>query len=76
MQTLAWTDNKESILIVRCSPDGEKNDWMLYSLNTTIDDELKKKVKEQIKKMGFPQSTEYPVHYSNYTGCKLGGSED
>ncbi|XP_035702378.1 uncharacterized protein LOC118433954 [Folsomia candida] len=75
IQTLAWTDNKENLVVVRCSHKGDKNDWVLYSFNTSISDEIKKTVEHQVSRMGFRPS-EYPIHYSDYSNCNLTKGDD
>jgi hypothetical protein len=70
IQILAWTDNKENIVLVRCTPDGKRNDWLLYSSNTTIGHETKNAVLEQIKLLGFNvDSPSEDIRNPTYDSC-------
>lgn len=58
VDTLVYTDNESVILIVRCVM-GKENDWKLLSTKPEVEPELKAKVLEVVKSLGFTDSSKY-----------------
>lgn len=70
MFTIVWTDNKSTMVIVRCTSDGLHNDWFVLSTGTTITPTVKWTILTNMLKFGFANATS-EAQLPSYEGCVL-----
>jgi len=73
--TIVWTDNHESMAVVRCTSDGLYNDWYVFSFQPSLNQTVKATILSKMNSLGFPDALE-DTTTSSYDGCELIDPED